>query len=67
MQTAMNEATSRAITQMLLATLIGSGTSNENEVFLMLEVSRENIVNDTLSKLAQYETHDLKRPLKVSF
>lgn len=33
--------------------------------FLVLEVRRENIVNDTIAALTRYASADLKKPLKV--
>ncbi|XP_044727132.1 probable E3 ubiquitin-protein ligase HERC4 isoform X2 [Chrysoperla carnea] len=63
MQSAMNEAATRAFTTMLFAPqYMGNITQ-----FLILNVSRENIVTDTLHELAKYDSHDLKKPLKVKF
>ncbi|XP_058461003.1 probable E3 ubiquitin-protein ligase HERC4 isoform X2 [Malaya genurostris] len=35
--------------------------------FIVLNVTRDNIVQDTLRELAQYTANDLKKPLKVRF
>ncbi|XP_021697448.1 probable E3 ubiquitin-protein ligase HERC4 isoform X1 [Aedes aegypti] len=35
--------------------------------FIVLNVSRENIVQDTIRELAQYSANDLKKPLKIKF
>ncbi|KAI5702500.1 hypothetical protein M8J75_000776 [Diaphorina citri] len=35
--------------------------------YLEVEVSRDNIVEDTIRELAQYTTNDFKKPLKVKF
>ncbi|XP_065086376.1 probable E3 ubiquitin-protein ligase HERC4 isoform X2 [Ochlerotatus camptorhynchus] len=35
--------------------------------FIVLNVSRENIVQDTIRELAQYTANDLKKPLKIKF
>ncbi|XP_033210790.1 probable E3 ubiquitin-protein ligase HERC4 isoform X2 [Belonocnema kinseyi] len=66
MQSAMNEATTRALTHMLFAPILG-GNPNQHDHVLMLEVSRENIVDDTLRELSHYESRDLKKPLRVKF
>lgn len=34
--------------------------------FIVLNVSRENLVQDTLREIMQYNESDLKKPLKVS-
>ncbi|XP_026672960.1 probable E3 ubiquitin-protein ligase HERC4 isoform X2 [Ceratina calcarata] len=38
-----------------------------SQEFVMLVVSRENIVADTLRELSQYNSSDLKKPLRVKF
>ncbi|XP_065359238.1 probable E3 ubiquitin-protein ligase HERC4 isoform X2 [Calliphora vicina] len=35
--------------------------------FIVLNVTRENLVQDTIREIAQYNTSDLKKPLKVKF
>ncbi|XP_012252634.2 probable E3 ubiquitin-protein ligase HERC4 isoform X1 [Athalia rosae] len=63
MQSAMNEAATRAITQMLFAP---SGAANIS-AYVTLNVSRENLVADALRELSRYHSRDLKKPLKVKF
>lgn len=63
MQSAMNEAATRNITHMFLNMF---STSDPVQQFVMLNVSRENLVDDTLRELSQYESRDLKKPLRVS-
>ncbi|XP_024937570.1 probable E3 ubiquitin-protein ligase HERC4 isoform X3 [Cephus cinctus] len=68
MQSAMNEAASRAITHMLLAPFPANNVNaRQHNQFVMLNVSRENLVDDTLRELSQYDSSDLKKPLKVKF
>ncbi|KAG8232703.1 hypothetical protein J437_LFUL014721 [Ladona fulva] len=63
MQSAINEATTRAF-----PSLIFGGPSVAAQVhFLILEVTRENIVGDTLTQLRKFDSRDLKKPLKVKF
>lgn len=38
-----------------------------NIQFIVLNVTRENIVQDTIRELAQYTANDLKKPLKIRF
>ncbi|XP_051176119.1 probable E3 ubiquitin-protein ligase HERC4 isoform X2 [Leptopilina boulardi] len=64
MQSAMNEAATRNITHMFLNMF---STSDPVQQFVMLNVSRENLVDDTLRELSQYESRDLKKPLRVKF
>lgn len=59
MHTAMNEAASRAF--LSLFTSMGSGISQ----YLVLHVSRENLVLDALRELTEVNTSDLRKPLKV--
>lgn len=63
MQTAMNEAFQRAIITAMLA----PSQSGVVQQFLVLNVSRDNIVADTLRELSAVNTNDLKKPLKVKF
>lgn len=63
MQSAMNEAATRAFTTFMFAPQLAGSISQ----FLILNVSRENIVQDTLQELARYDSHDLKKPLKVTY
>lgn len=59
MQTAMSEAATRAFLSFF--------TSMGNSVcqYLVLNVSRENLVLDALRELTEVNTSDLKKPLKV--
>lgn len=61
MQIAMNVATTRT---MLLSAFHAMNT--EHPQFVTLNVSRENIVADTLRELSEYVSDDLKKPLRVS-
>jgi E3 ubiquitin-protein ligase HERC4 len=61
MQSAMNQAATRAITSLLFSPFV----SAEISTFLELHVSRENLVADTIRELARCEASDLKKPLKV--
>lgn len=68
MQSAMNEAATRAITQMLFNPYpANSMDARHHNQFVMLNVSRENIVQDTLLELYHYDSSDLKKPLRVKF
>ncbi|XP_075216704.1 HECT and RLD domain containing E3 ubiquitin ligase 4 isoform X2 [Lycorma delicatula] len=62
MQTAMSEAATQVITQFLFSPVISSVSQ-----FVQLDVSRENIVQDTLRELSCYSEKDYKKPLKVHF
>ncbi|KAK9506239.1 hypothetical protein O3M35_008210 [Rhynocoris fuscipes] len=62
MHNAVNEATQRAITQMLFAPVIFPV-----QPLLELHVSRENIIQDTIRELAAYSERDYKKPLKIHF
>lgn len=66
MQSAMNEAASRAIRHILFHMNTDSIDARHHNQFVTLNVSRENIVTDTLTQLSQYDPHDLKKPLRVS-
>lgn len=61
MQTAMSEAATRAF--LSLFTSMGSGISQ----YLVLHVSRDNLVLDALRELTEVNTSDLRKPLKVKF
>jgi hypothetical protein len=61
MQSAMNQAATRAITSLLFSPILSASIST----FLELHVSRENLVTDTIRELARFEATDLKKPLKV--
>lgn len=65
MQSAMNEAASRVVTHMML---LGSPMLNLEQYsqFVILNVSRDSIVTDTLEQLFKYDSTELKRPLRVS-
>lgn len=63
----MNEAATRAITQMLFHPYpANSMDARLHNQFVTLNVSRENIVQDTLLELSHYDPSDLKKPLRVS-
>jgi E3 ubiquitin-protein ligase HERC4 len=62
MQSAMNQAATRAFTSLLFSPYVSANVST----FLELHVSRQNLVADTIRELARFETADLKKPLKVS-
>lgn len=65
MQSAMNEAATRAVmNQMFFDPL--SADARHHHQFVILVVSRENIVTDTLRELSHYNSSDLKKPLRVS-
>lgn len=63
MQSAMNAAAQRAF----MAVLFQPNTVQMINQFLVLNVTRENIVADTLRELSDISSNDLKKPLKVSF
>ncbi|XP_011882075.1 PREDICTED: probable E3 ubiquitin-protein ligase HERC4 isoform X2 [Vollenhovia emeryi] len=65
MQTAINEVASRAVRDVLR----GSTFLNIEQYsqFVILYVSRNSIVKDTLFQLNKYDSVDLKRPLRVKF
>ncbi|XP_053683215.1 probable E3 ubiquitin-protein ligase HERC4 isoform X2 [Sabethes cyaneus] len=60
----MHQAMQTAAAARLFAMLNPSETGSQ---FIVLNVTRENIVQDTLRELAQYAANDLKKPLKVRF
>lgn len=61
MQNAMSQAPSRLMTQ-LFAPALGLA----EDQFLILHVTRENLVQNTIDQLANYSSTDLKKPLRVS-
>ncbi|XP_017798859.1 PREDICTED: probable E3 ubiquitin-protein ligase HERC4 [Habropoda laboriosa] len=66
MQSAMNEAATRAVINQIFFDP-SSALSRDHNQFVILNVSRENIVPDTLLALSQYTSSDLKKPLRVKF
>lgn len=62
MQQAMQAAATRAFTQMLF--LDGNQHNIANQ-FIELNVSRDNLVSDTIRELSPYTQNDYKKPLKV--
>lgn len=60
MHTAVSQAAQQAITQMLFSPFVFPV-----QALLELQVSRENIVQDTIRELANYSEKDYKKPLKV--
>lgn len=63
MQNAMNQAAQRAF----LAAMFSSTQPRAVQQFLVLNVSRDNLVADALRELSTVDSHDLKKPLKVKF
>lgn len=63
MQQAMQAAATRAFTQLLFM----DGTDGLINQFIELNVSRENMVEDTIRELSHYTQYDYKKPLKVKF
>lgn len=64
MQSAMHEAASRVVRDMMFG--MASINSQHYNQFVMLNVSRNDIVKDTLTQLSQYDSSELKKPLRVS-
>lgn len=64
MQSAMNEAATLAVMNQMFFDPFSIPHHNQ---FVILNVSRENIVADTLRELSQYNSSDLKKPLRVKF
>jgi len=62
MQQAMQDAATRAFTQMLFLDVNQHNLANQ---FIELNVSRNNLVVDTIRELSLYTQHDYKKPLKV--
>ncbi|XP_012527820.1 probable E3 ubiquitin-protein ligase HERC4 isoform X2 [Monomorium pharaonis] len=67
MQSAMNEAMSRVVRDLMLGTAFLECNAQTYSQFVHLHVSRTNIVNDTLEQLSMYDSKELKRPLRVKF
>lgn len=65
MQSAMNEAASRVVRDVMLGTALSLNLDQYSQ-FVVLHVSRNNIVKDTLEQLFKYDSRELKRPLRVS-
>ncbi|KAK5650940.1 hypothetical protein RI129_001969 [Pyrocoelia pectoralis] len=63
MQSAMNAAAQRAFMALLFQPNALQGVHQ----FLVLNVTREAIVSDTLRELIEVDSNDLKKPLKVKF
>lgn len=61
MHTAMQSATAHTFISML------SNAPAPLEQFVVLNVTRDNIVADTLREIVQYGGNDLKKPLKVIY
>lgn len=61
MRLAMNDAATRAITQMLFTPFPSGNIS----AYVTLNVSRDNLVADALRELSRYDSSELKKPLKV--
>jgi len=57
----MHEAATRAVTSLIFAPFSPATFST----FLHLNVSRENLVADTIRELGKFDTTELKKPLKV--
>lgn len=65
MHSAMTQAAARAYTN--LFNPISITDARQVSQFLMLNVSREHIVNDTLRELSEHDSRDLKKPLRIKF
>jgi len=64
MQTAMNKATSHLLGHLMFS----PGPIDPQEIqYLVLNVSRSNIVHDVLNQMNSLTTYDLKKPLKIKF
>lgn len=61
----MNEAATRAVMNQIFLDPFSVDSRHHNQ-FVILNVSRENIVADTLRELGHYNSSDLKKPLRVS-
>lgn len=64
MQSAMNEAAARAVMNQMFYDPFSVNPQGYNQ-FVILNVSRDNIVADTLREISQYDSRDLKKPLRV--
>ncbi|XP_059615438.1 probable E3 ubiquitin-protein ligase HERC4 isoform X2 [Phlebotomus argentipes] len=62
MQNAMHSATAEGYMQML-----AGGPAQSLNPFLVLNVTRENLVQDTIAELGRYSSNEYKRPLRVKF
>lgn len=63
MHNAMSQAATLALTNLLFTRALGTTV----EQFLVLHVTRDNIVQDTIHQLIFLNSTDLKKPLRVSF
>lgn len=63
MQSAMHEAVSRAVRDIMFG--LASVNPQHYNQFVILNVSRNDIVQDTLTQLSQYDSSELKKPLRV--
>uniref|UniRef100_A0A1B6KH92 HECT domain-containing protein n=2 Tax=Graphocephala atropunctata TaxID=36148 RepID=A0A1B6KH92_9HEMI len=64
MHSAMNEASTRLLTQLFMFNMTDPAAMSQ---FMELHVSRDNIVQDTIRELGNYNERDYKKPLKVTF
>ncbi|XP_055315048.1 probable E3 ubiquitin-protein ligase HERC4 isoform X2 [Sitodiplosis mosellana] len=62
----MHRAVMQAQQSLLLANLLAREPTDVNE-FVVFNVTRENIVNDTIREICMCNVKDLKKPLKVKF
>ncbi|KAK0090592.1 hypothetical protein PV325_010558 [Microctonus aethiopoides] len=62
---AMTDAAARAIT--FITNPFLNNDPRQMSQYFMLNVSRENIVADTLRELSEHDSRDLKKPLRVKF
>ncbi|OXA56991.1 putative E3 ubiquitin-protein ligase HERC4 [Folsomia candida] len=63
MQTAMKSAMNQSISSLMFS----SSADHQEAQYLVLNVSRNNLVNDVLNQIYTLNTHDLKKPLKIKF
>lgn len=64
----MYNAMQSAANQGFMSIFAGAlGSHNSVSQYIVLNVTRENIVDDTIRELATYQASDLKKPLKVKF
>ncbi|XP_011636945.1 probable E3 ubiquitin-protein ligase HERC4 isoform X1 [Pogonomyrmex barbatus] len=66
MESAMDEVASRALRDIIWG-FLPNADFEEYSQYLILHVSRDKIVNDTLTLLNKYDRRDLKKPLRVKF
>lgn len=64
MQSAMQSAASQQLTNLLL---FSHSSASDVSQYLVLTVSRDNLVHDTIDQLVQLSSVDLKKPLRVRF